>query len=114
MESRLENSRKFRQCLMTTSLLAMCGLAQAAAPRASGGAYDFTVNVSVDSVPILNIGPNDQVQFSDETSAYEKARARHPSIWAVATNALHLHADIAGTISADVVISHARTSIACN
>ncbi|MEO8802438.1 MAG: hypothetical protein ABI304_00985 [Rudaea sp.] len=60
---------------MATSLLDVCGLAQAAAPSASGGAYNFTVNVTVASASILNIGPNDQIQFSDETSAYENSQS---------------------------------------
>lgn len=56
------------------ALLTCCATALGATPTASGQAYDFNIQISVASVSVLNIGPVDQVQFSDLASAYENAQ----------------------------------------
>lgn len=51
--------------------LGCCATVLAAAPTASGRSYDFGVQISVASIQILNVGPQDQVQFTNLATAYE-------------------------------------------
>ena len=66
-----KNGFGYTRTLAALIAATLAASADATAPTASSNAYDFSVDVSLATIPLLHIDPHVQVQFTDQATAYD-------------------------------------------